>query len=138
MTVQRYIAVATSRVVNGWIDSVSVTLTGNADGDLVKYHDYAQLEKDLAACRSELSKWQEHREDEILDQCRIQFEQAPTSRAATGVYITALQQRYRQAEQERDALKELVQRFAGWDMLDSAADGPFWKRECAKVLDKTP
>lgn len=37
-------------------------------------------------------------------------------------------------EVERARLRDLVQRFSQWDMLDTAADGPYWKREIAAVL----
>ena len=35
---------------------------------------------------------------------------------------------------ERDEARALLKRISQWDMMDSAADGPFWRAEIAKVL----
>ena len=35
-----------------------------------------------------------------------------------------------------EALGTLLQRLHNWDHMDTAADGPFWRREIASVLAK--
>jgi hypothetical protein len=38
-------------------------------------------------------------------------------------------------QQQIEELRALLKRISEWDMMDVAADGPFWRREIQRVLD---
>ena len=39
------------------------------------------------------------------------------------------------ARSDNDALLNLLYRIAGWDMMDSSADGKYWRQEIARAID---
>lgn len=41
----------------------------------------------------------------------------------------------KEACEQVDRYRELLRRIRQWDHLDTAGDGPFWKREIDKVLN---
>jgi hypothetical protein len=57
-----------------------------------------------------------------------------TERSAALAFLEGACRSVRNADAERDQLRELLKRIRGWDHLDSAGDGPYWKSEIDKVL----
>lgn len=48
-----------------------------------------------------------------------------------------LEQQFASAQAENVRLRDVVARIRQWDYLDTAGDGPYWKKELEAALDAT-
>ena len=79
----------------------------------------------------------DHELDDLDKRLRVAHEDCEPNGctfAAVRAAITALRAERDALRRERDVMLQLLYRIAAWDMMDSSADGKYWRQEIALAV----